>query len=360
MRRIFILALIGIATQVSFAQVKDSVCKTHYGIAYPISTHGKDASNITNKFSLHLLTANSAGVDGFEATGVLSNVKGNVEGMQLAGIANITEGNVKGIQGTWGLNFTKGNVKGLQCSGVMNIAEKNVKGFQGAGCANIADSIKGFQGSGFINIANEVKGVQWSSFINYAKNVKGTQISGFINIADSSDYPVGLVNIIKNGKKTLNVSTNMQNDIMLSFKSGGRKLFGIVGLGYNPFYKELEFSAHVGMGYHIPVTQKFTIDIEGIALGYLSKDDMDEADHKHNHHKNDSLGAASAMLNIVFDYQPFKHFGITAGPTLQYMFTKNKSKYDCIDNTLWHKENLDKNRFQSLWAGFTAGVYYRF
>jgi hypothetical protein len=32
------------------------------------------------------------------------------------------------------------------------------------------------------------------------------QLSGFINIADSCDYPIGLVNIIKNGDAAIGAS----------------------------------------------------------------------------------------------------------------------------------------------------------
>jgi hypothetical protein len=48
------------------------------------------------------------------------------------------------------------------------------------------------------------------------------QIAGFINIADSSDYSIGIINIIRQGEKGIGVSVDETKTAMVSFRSGGR------------------------------------------------------------------------------------------------------------------------------------------
>jgi hypothetical protein len=85
-------------------------------------------------------------------------------------------------------------------AGFANVA-REVTGPQFAGFSNVARNIVGSQFSGFINTAEDVKGSQFAGFINVARKVSGVQVSGFINVADSSDYPLGIINIIRNGEK---------------------------------------------------------------------------------------------------------------------------------------------------------------
>src|SRR5262249_49498222 len=134
----------------------------------------------------------------------------------------------------------------VQGSGFLNIA-RNVKGVQVAGYFNKACNVKGLQLAGYVNIADTVN-TQVSGFINIAKTAK-VQLSGFINIADSCDYPIGIINIVKKGEKSIGVSYDINNTTMLTFRSGGRVLYGIIGLGYN-FNNRYEnlMTAEAGIG----------------------------------------------------------------------------------------------------------------
>ena len=82
--------------------------------------------------------------------------------------------------------------------------------------------------------AGDIKGSQIAGFMNIARKVKGVQIAGFINIADSSATPIGLINIIRNGEKSISISADETLTWLLSFRSGGKILYGIVGGGYHP------------------------------------------------------------------------------------------------------------------------------
>ncbi len=59
------------------------------------------------------------------------------------------------------------------------------------------------------------------------------QLAGLLNIAENSDIPLALINIIRNGEYGVSVSYNEAGSIIASFRSGGRITYGIVGAGYN-------------------------------------------------------------------------------------------------------------------------------
>src|SRR5690606_22129835 len=121
---------------------------------------------------------------------------------------------------------------GLQITGIVNLSE-NVDGMQLSGTGNVSQHVKGLQLGGIVNLAHDVKGSQVAGILNKAGRVTGIQLSGIINMADSSDYPIGLINIIKNGERSIGISTDENLSSLISFRSGGRKLYGIIGLGSN-------------------------------------------------------------------------------------------------------------------------------
>ncbi len=358
-----------------YGQKKDSIVPFHIGMAFPLSTNGHEAPNLVNSTSIHFLTAYSAGVDGMEVTGFASIVKGDVKGIQASGILNIAEGKLNGLQGAGTVNIVEGHLQGVQGSGIINMAnsvhgvqgagvinmtEGKMHGLQGAGTANVADSVYGMQGSGFVNVANHVQGFQGAGFLNVAKNVEGVQAAGFINIADSCDYPLAPINIIKNGKMVLHAWTNLQQDINLSFKSGGRKTYGVIGIGINPFFKELEFGTHLGLGYNCHLSKSFVLSIEAVNTVYFSQNELEEYNKLAHDKKSMKHETNSGSLNLILDYQPVRWLGITAGPSISYMHTNNKARFDCIENPIWDNVNTSKEQYDNVWLGFTAGVYYRF
>src|SRR5690606_22674579 len=132
-----------------------------------------------------------------------------------------------------------------------------------AGFANfVVDSVTGSQFAGFINVAKDIKGTQFAGFINIARKVKGAQIAGFINIADSSDTPIGLLNIIKTGEKSIGVSVDDQLTTLVTFRSGGKILYGILGAGYNFENEKEQYAFEAGLGAHFFNGPRFRIHAE--------------------------------------------------------------------------------------------------
>ncbi|MCH7408937.1 hypothetical protein MM239_05995 [Belliella sp. DSM 111904] len=267
----------------------------HLGIFYPISTHGKHALDYYNNLSIHALTGLSAGEQGLGIYGIAGIVKGNTKGAQIAGVWSDVSGTMQGIQiaGVMGRaqNANKGTqISGvlsssstnspLQVSGVVNLAQDTagtqiggianvsgtVQGLQVSGLVNKTGNIKGLQLAGLINIAKEVKGSQISGLINKADKVSGLQFAGLLNVADSSDYPLGIINIIKSGERRIGLGTDENLSTTVSFRSGSKKLYGIIGIGTNVWLQDLPVVLEAGFGYRWVSTPIFTLELEAFNL----------------------------------------------------------------------------------------------
>lgn len=197
-----------------------------------LSTHGMYNSQVINHFSFNLMGGYTAGIDGTEIAGLFNIDRKDVSGFQLAGL----------------FNSVGGNVNGLQIAGLFNSVINDVHGVQVAGLSNRSGDINnGFQLAGIMNIAGKVKGVQFA---------------GFVNVADSSDYPIGLINIIKTGEKSLSLSTDESLFTHVDFRSGGRILYGIVGLGYKLNGDPIRYGLDLGFGAHLIRGHHFNLDGE--------------------------------------------------------------------------------------------------
>ena len=196
-----------------------------------LSSHGFIRSQIVNKFSLNIIGGATAGVKGVELGGVFNINQYNMQGLQVAGVFNTVGGNVSGVQLAGVGNRVFGTVKGVQIGGVLNKAD-TVRAVQIAGVANTVKEAAGTtQLAGVLNNSSGDVGIQIAGIANRAKKVKGFQLAGIVNIADSSDYPIGLLNLIKNGEKSLSLAIDEDNYLSLQFRSGGRVLYSILSVG---------------------------------------------------------------------------------------------------------------------------------
>lgn len=275
-RSIFIPIIL--LSNIAFAQ-NTANCIGHFGLVYPISTNGSAAPQTSNDYSFHLLGGISKNENSICLSGISNVIIQNAKGLQLAGVSNIVMGKAKGLQlagvsniaaSTYGAqisglgNINKDSVEGVQIAGFHNMAR--TADVQIAGFTNIAKHTKGLQIAGFINVAQNVKGGQFAGFINIAKKVKGPQIAGFINIADSSEYPVGIINIIRNGDKSMGVSIDETGTGMLTFRSGSKKMYGILGVGYNFAEPKMQYGMEAGIGARFPFSLLFKFNAEATVL----------------------------------------------------------------------------------------------
>jgi hypothetical protein len=65
----------------------------------------------------------------------------------------------------------------------------------------------------------DLRGVQTAGIFNVARHVRGLQM-GIANVAGHNDYPVGIVNIIKDGEMVVGTGYNEIGSATVNFSSG--------------------------------------------------------------------------------------------------------------------------------------------
>ena len=353
----------------SYAQV-GVADKINIGLVYPISTNGTHAAADTNLFSFNLLAGVSAAERGFTFAGFSNIIRHDASGIQFAGFSNHVGKMVEGLTFAGYIN-TYSEAKGLQFAGFANIASKDIEGVQFSGFLNRASDVKGSQFAGFSNIskhvvgtqvggfsnvaknldgtqiagfsntASEVKGSQIAGFINVAKKIKGVQLSGFINIADSSDHPIGIVNFIKNGEKSIGFSVDESRNAMASFRSGGRVLYGIIAAGYNFQNVEEVYAFELGLGAHILNGKVFRVNAEVSTL-------MLESLWSGEYFKS--------SVKLFPSIRPIKHVELFGGPAFNYVNTNTSEGRALTSNYIKTWENRWGNNFEGIYVGWAGGI----
>lgn len=373
MRRL-ISTLLLFCSSIASAQ-NDSTRRVHLGFIYPISSNGQYAPLVSNDVSFHLLVGVSGSENNFcfsgisnviayngkglVVGGVINLVGGTMNGFELSGLSNINSGSVKGCQFA-GFNNIADKLKGCQFSGFSNITAHSAQGLQVAGFSNISgDTLDGCQVSGFINIAKKTKGTQIAGFsniakdvagtqiagfINIAKKVSGVQIAGFINIADSCEYPIGMINIIRNGDKSVGLSIDETKTSLLTFRSGSKKLYGILGVGYNlDKTNTSQYGTEFGIGARFSSNKQVRLNIEAAVLA-LS-----------DFNKGVYMKSSLRLFPSIRIAQYVELFG---GPTFSFINSpKNWSKKFDL-SYVWSK--YSRGTFYGMNIGVIAGIQYHF
>ncbi|WP_294590641.1 hypothetical protein [uncultured Bacteroides sp.] len=294
----------------------------------PLSTNGMYSHQYTNTISINLLAGISQNEEAFTWGGLANVVLNDAKGFQMAGLAN----------------YVGNDGQGFQNAGLANINKNRFSGFQMAGLVNTASEMKGFQFSGLANIASDVNGVQFAGLINIAKDVHGVQFAGLINIAENSDCPIGLINIIKNGEKGIAVTYDAIGSTVVSFRSGGKYTYGILGVGYNHKSSNNSLVTEGGLGAHIPVTPWFRInnELKGTSIG-----------------NNTDEPVFNAGYSLLPAFRIGKHVELFAGAGINYMDTKDMNNLKMFPNhSLWKKSG--SSRMQQLYIGYQFGLQYIF
>ncbi|SMD00613.1 hypothetical protein [Pedobacter nyackensis] len=318
--------------------------KLHVGFTYPVSTNGKHAALDTNNLSFHVLAGVSAAERGASFAGIANIVRNDTKGFQFAGISNhigtaANGGLFSGVLNTYGGGNT------VAVAGLANLSKNDTKGIQFSGFASIAKNISGTQVAGFINKAKDINGTQIAGFINIAKKVKGAQIAGFINVADSSDYPIGIINIVKNGEKSIGLTTDETLTTMLSFRSGGKVLYGIIGLGYNFKNSDEVYAFEAGLGAHFFQSNSFRLNAEITGIGLES--------FKAGEYFKTSFRLMPA-LKITRNLELF------GGPSFNYVNTNTTEGRKLNKKYINTWENKKDNNFQAFYIGYSGGIQYSF
>ncbi|SDS15478.1 hypothetical protein SAMN05216490_0637 [Mucilaginibacter mallensis] len=310
-----------------YAQKNDNDHRNNIGLIYPLSSNYTSAPRDTNNFSLNLLAGVSAGERGFSLAGLSNVIHGDATGVQIAGFSNHIGKNANGVMVAGFINtYTQG------------------KGTAVAGFANIARNNTGTQVAGFLNTGGDVSGLQLAGFMNVAKKLKGTQVS-FINIADSAGTQIGIINIAKNNDKSIGVSIDENETTMLSFRSGGKLFYGIIGIGGNLKNTKEKYAYEAGLGVNILREKAFSLKTELITSGLES-------------FKGDEYFKSSSYLMPAFKIT--RSIEIFGGPSFNYVETDNVEGRNLVKKyvTSWTRNN--GSDLYGLYFGYTAGIQFHF
>tara|TARA_R110002072_G_scaffold105301_1_gene230177 strand:- start:144243 stop:145928 length:1686 start_codon:yes stop_codon:yes gene_type:complete len=333
-----------------------------------LSSKGMFNSQTISKFSLNLIGGYTAGIEGLEVAGIFNINKRDVKAVQVAGIFNLVGGsstglqvagiynsvyrNVNGLQVGGIYNHVRGDVKGLQVGGIVNLVDndaavqiagivnhaKNSNHFQLAGITNNASQSAGFQLAGISNISGDSVNHQVSGVINKANKVNGFQF-GLINIAEESDYSLGLLNFIKNGEMSLSLSVDESSFTHLNFRSGGRKMYGILGIAYNLRAIDTPVGIEAGFGIHLLPNTKFSLDTEFVSL--TASDFISISNHLQS-------------FRLFPGYRFGNHLRIFAGPSLNFAFL-DPGKGDITNGWNILKKTTSNGIYRSF-GGVTGGI----
>jgi hypothetical protein len=229
----FIISIILSVSYFSKAQKQfQDISPVHFSVVHSVSTDGSESNKKAYHFSFNMLSGSVGSVNGFEFGSLYNENKNNMFGVQMSGI----------------LNTTHNQVSGIQMGGIANISGE-VEGVQLAGINNISKDLVGLQMSGIFNYADMVTGVQVGGIYNQAKILHGFQI-GLVNVADtvSDGGGIGLLNLYKKGGyREIEISVADYSNLQIAYKSGTKRLYTILSLGYN-FNPESLFASGFGIG----------------------------------------------------------------------------------------------------------------
>ena len=270
----------------------------------------------------------------------LTNISKGLYGIQISGLTNISQ-DAYGLQLAGLTNISK-DVYGLQVGGLTNIS-RDTYGLQLAGLFNVSHDLYGMQLAGLFNCAKDVYGLQFAGLVNVAKRARGVQFATILNVAEESDFPIGLINIIKQGDKGVALTYDILGNAVMSFRSGGKYTYGILGVGCNAQIEE-RLVVEAGYGLQVPVCRWFDVN---------------------NEFKATTMGYNSGYTRSNFSYllapslTLWRHCNLFAGASINYFMSDRASAATLLPNAgLWRKEG-DRGIGQ-LYLGYQVGVQYVF
>lgn len=301
MKQLLLLMLFSAVGHGTILAQTEEVKTTAFQLSFvpPLSTNGWQAHEYTNGVSFHILAGISKNEQAFTFASLGNIILNDANGFQFAGLAN----------------YVGHDGKGMLFSSLANITKNHYDGFQLTG------------------------------LVNYVKEMRGFQFAGLLNIAESSACPIGLVNIIKDGEKSVALTYNETGNTMVTFRSGGDITYGIIGLGYNHKTSgRTSYVTEAGLGAH------------GNCLSWL---------RVNQELKLSIMGSTTANPAFVASYSALPAFKVApylelfGGPSLNYMNMKNTNDRALLPrHSIWKSNS--SSTCQRLFIGYQAGVQYFF
>jgi hypothetical protein len=320
--------------------------------------------------SLNFVGGYARGLRGFEL-GVGANIESAFMcGAQVAAGANVVMGDVRGVQLAT-FNFAGGAVEGVQAS-VVTLAKGDIEGAQigtvaiGGGSVSgaqlgVVNVLKGsFVGSqtgvvnvtgadargaqlGVVNVTHGgVEGVQIGTTNVATGEVRGTQI-GVINYAEVSDYPIGVVSVVRRGRTSVDGWVTEAGIGMAGVRHGGRVIHNVYGVGYRAGALAA-WSFALGLGARLELSPRAHVDFEAIAY-WLQQSQAFQRD------------AQIASAGVSFGYALTSVFGVFAAPTFNVLFAQEDKTLTEV-GPLWSSALLYESDTATIraWPGAALGL----
>ena len=303
-----------------------------FSFVYPIGSNGITSPSISNSFSLNALIGVNGGVSGVEIGGITNFNRGDVFGIQLAGIGNFNFGKTTGLMLAGIVNISTDETKAIQLSGIYNASAKTSAGIQMA----------------VINTASgDYKGLQ-AGVINSAKKIHGVQI-GVINVIEDGEkaIPIGLINIVKNGYYALDLTSNESLLLNLSFKMGVENFYTILRISGSTYLKEAVYSAGIGFGGNIPLTERSRIAID-LTTNNLEYSNLPVWNGINSLNK----------LELMYKFNLTEKIAVMAGPSYNAYVSNIEvgDDYGTLNPPLVLSTDYRADRKVQTWLGFSAGI----
>ncbi|GGF30648.1 peptidase associated/transthyretin-like domain-containing protein [Echinicola rosea] len=305
-----------------------------------LSTHGMMNSQTINHASFNIIGGYTAGTNGVELGGIFNINRKDANYLQVAGVFNLVGGDVSGVQLAGISNRALGKAAGFQAAGLYNHTGA-FTGFQLAGLYNEASSATGLQMAGLMNISEGHTDNQISGLINIGKDVTGFQLTSLLNIADSSAYPIGLINIIKTGEKSFTLGFDESKYSMFTFRTGGTYSYGILGLAHAMEDRTYNWAIDAGLGLHFVNTKWFDLDGELVSRTSFGPPET-------------TLNLASMKLLPAFS--PHKNIKLFCGPSLNFLMRENPEENHIPGWVI--EDNSNSTRVQAWYMGLSVGLQF--
>lgn len=278
------------------------------------------------------VVANATSIRGAQVSGVLARATGRVEGFQSAAV--VVASDLTG--GQLGAVSIARDLEGLQ-AGALSIA-RDGSGFQ-LGALSLARDLHGLQ-AGAVSIARNVRGLQLGA-VNVATRSEGVQL-GVVNVADDAEAPLGLVNVIRNGRLHVDGFALDYPGFAAALVHGGRYTHAIQGIGVR---RDADGVARpvflVGMGGHVRLGDSAFTDVDVLyhALPQTSFQNI----------------AYVAQLRVIAGIMVMRGVSVFVGPTLSLaqMPVDSDEKLGIFGS---RKLDWGGNAIWRTWPGATFGA----
>lgn len=329
-----------------------------FGFVYPLTTNRIEKQRkVINRFSLNLILGRAAQIHGVEVSSGGNWVDEDVRGVQLSAGANYVGGNVHGVQSTAGVNIVGGDLRGVQGAAGVNSVGGDALGIQAAAGVNVVRGhMRGIQATGGVNWARSVAGAQLAP-VNAAREIRGAQVGvidvaagkvrgaqiGVINYAEEADAQVGVLNVTRKGGIYADIWTSDIAALNLAVKFRAKYTYSFLAIGLHPAGQGRGFMSGLGFGGHIPIKQRFYLDID--LATYWAQPQFRFRDNP----------ALINSLRVMFGWQENRRFAVWGGPTLNLDIDFQGGRERMGYGWVVKRAPIDPHELR-VWPGFVVGI----